>query len=478
MSTPNAHPTPHRVTPSTFTHRRATLGLVMGLSLLFALLGWVYAAQPSQAQAPHTAYLSVQFADDDAVVRAVPFSGTVSGLDLLLDTNLEVITYDAGFGIAVCSIEGVGCPADDCFCSSNYWGYNRWTGSAWEGYMVGADQSVISTTEAVEGWRWGPFGSALIPGDRAVATWAGLEWLASRQITDTGGYSSMGNAAEVMFALGANRQRASEWQRTPASPSLDDYVYQNSGEYTTYGVAAAAKIARGVAAAQARLPLTATLPLSYYVESSGVFTGGYAAGSAGPQAWGILGTLALGDSVPLTATEYLKSLVNPDGGWSWAEGDDSASDTNGTALALEALVKAGEPLTSSVVISAVRYLQNTQNADGGWPYTPAETATASDANSTAYVVQALRTVRQVSAQNEAGTSQFGTGTLPFTLLQGDPVEFLLGLQEADGGFAWQSGSNFGASQLSTQQVIPVLLSQPFVVSQPSLQRIFLPLVLK
>jgi prenyltransferase beta subunit len=164
-------------------------------------------------------------------------------------------------------------------------------------------------------------------------------------------------------------------------------------------------------------------------------------------------------------------MAQPNGGWEWSPG--WGTDTNSTALAIQALIAAGEPITSSVIISAVNYLQAAQNTDGGFPYDPNSAwGTDSDANSTAYVVQALQAIKQ----NELiGSANFGA----FVLTDTKAISFLLGMQLADGSFEWQSGG--GSNLLATQQAIPALLRKAFpfkirdVADSPA---VYLPLVLK
>jgi prenyltransferase beta subunit len=174
----------------------------------------------------------------------------------------------------------------------------------------------------------------------------------------------------------------------------------------------------------------------------------------------------LSETIPSGAVDQLKSTINVDGGWGWVAG---SSDTNGTALALQALVAAGESLSATEVISGLAYLDAAQNSDGGFPYDPASlTTTESDANSTAYVVQALMATSQ---------DPF-TGT--WLISDTHPISYLLSLQLANGSFEWQAGS--GTNQLATQQAIPALLGRPYPLRiNPNLETCparFLPVITK
>ena len=139
-------------------------------------------------------------------------------------------------------------------------------------------------------------------------------------------------------------------------------------------------------------------------------------------------------------------------------------DTNATALALQALVATGEPITASAVISGLAYLASVQNVDGGFPYVGGDGA-VSDVNSTAYVVQALLA---------AGEDPRGQR---WTTANGNPFGYLATMQLGDGSFEWQAGT--GANLLATQQAIPALLGRPFPVQRQPLAAcpgVYLPLV--
>lgn len=141
------------------------VGLVISLGLALALwLGVVsVSADPAGPATLAQGHVVVQFDDHDLIARAITFTAPISGLRALELAGLEVVTASTAFGPAICSIEGVGCPADDCFCGgSAFWGYKFWDGAAWQDYLVGAGDSSLDDG-AIEGWRWGEWGSAMWP---------------------------------------------------------------------------------------------------------------------------------------------------------------------------------------------------------------------------------------------------------------------------------------------------------------------------
>jgi hypothetical protein len=94
-------------------------------------------------------------------IVSIPAAGT--GLDALLATSVDVVTYDAGFGIAVCSIEGEGCPGDNCFCDmEHFWGYWNLIEGSWMSSMIGASAHVPADGD-VDGWAWTGFDASYNP---------------------------------------------------------------------------------------------------------------------------------------------------------------------------------------------------------------------------------------------------------------------------------------------------------------------------
>lgn len=423
-------------------------------------------AAESKADGPDSAHIVIQFGAHNAIVRPISFTAPISGLAALQMTGLDIITTSTGFGPAVCAIQGVGDAAANCF-GSGFWAYSFWNGSQWESYAVGAGSSVVNNG-AIELWAWSP---GFVPpespgsGPQFVAAAKAANWLAGQQSTTDGGYGSAGNSVEVMMAVGANGYRVTNWQRQPGAPSLAGYVMATGAGYSAGGAAATGKLAIGLSAGNGCYPHAALQPADVYSETTGIYTGGYGAGGAGPQSWAILGAVALSQTAPATAVTYLKSIINPDGGWGWVPGN---SDTNGTALAVQALAAAGEPLNSSPIISGLAYLKAAQNTDGGFPYDPNSAfGTASDTNSTAYVVQAIL----AAGQNPA------TGT--WTISGANPISYLLGMQLGDGSFEWQPGS--GPNQSATRQAIPALLGRPFPVNAAQVaacETRFVPVIIK
>jgi hypothetical protein len=391
--------------------------------------------------------LVVQGDAPGAVVRSVNFTAPISGLAALERSGLDVVTAEFSWGAGVCSIAGVGCPADDCFCGGDiFWNYLYWDGAAWQGYQVGPDTSLITATTAVEGWRWGAAGSPLLPAPRALAADAALTWLRG-QVQDDGSIAgNMSASVETLLALAANGLDAATWRTADGAPSLLDYVLAHAAEYSSQGVAEAGKLAVGLAGVDACWPADAPSPVDHP---------GRAAlnRDAGFLAWSILGTLALGGPVPTADVATLHGLALPDGGWEWSP--DWGRDTNTTALAIQTLAAAGVPVTDTAIVDGLAYLRSVQVASGGFGYSrDAAGQTIADVNSTAYVLQALAATGTDAA--DAAWQADGAG----------PVDYVLAGQQPDGGVGWQAGQD--ANLLATQQAVLGLLGRPFPLRAQSL----------
>ena len=109
-------------------------------------------------------YLVIQYSRDDYQTQKIFVHAPVSGFKALESTGVTLEIKDFGDGsFAVCSINGIGCPADDCFCGEEkFWNYEYWDGEDWQSYQVGASDSSIEGG-AIEGWRWGEFEKDKLP---------------------------------------------------------------------------------------------------------------------------------------------------------------------------------------------------------------------------------------------------------------------------------------------------------------------------
>ncbi len=424
---------------TTWTLVASTLALAL---LFIALLG--LAPAEASAGATNRASVIVQFGDGDTVVEPVLFSDpAISGLEALEQTGLPVVTDPTGL---VCKIGDTGCPADDCFCHCSdpsaaclFWSYNHFEEGTWDFSAIGAGEYQV-TDGAVDGWTWGQPLPPVTPG--LLAAEAALSWLEPLQQADGGFSNGAGATADVALALAAVNHDVSEWE-SDEEHSLLDFLAENGDEYAALGASEAGKLALGVAAANedprafAGMDLVISMTAQYDPASGAFGTSNW------DQAFAMLGWRASGEVVPMTATETLAARRNADGGWAVVPG--GSSDVDSTALALQALVAAGEPLTATALMDGVAFLAMVQNPDAGFPY---QATLDSNSNSTAFAIQGLIA---------AGANPLSE---PYTVGSRTPITDLLELQLPEGGFAYLELAT-GADEFATRQVIPALVGRPF-----------------
>lgn len=416
----------------------------MFVFVLTASVAQFHATAFAEADKTRRAQVIVQLDDRDVLIRDITFQKRkTSGFDALLLTGLNVVWKDTQFGPAVCAIQGVGMPADNCFGDpqGRYWSYRYWDSNAWQEYQVGAGDSQVKNG-GVEGWRWGEFGSDMQAATPILAAQRALNWLQKQQSANDGGYGNASTSVEAAFAIGANNLREAQWQSHDNAPSLLNFLKEKGKAYAKIGVAESGKFAMGQSAGDGCFPKRTKLPERYYNSNTGMYGADTSA-----QVYGILGTAALGQTIPADAVTVLKNLQQGNGGWEWMPG--WGSDTNTTSLALQALIASGEANDSTAIVDGLAFLASAQNDDGGFPYDPNSAfSTDSDANSTAYAIQALIATGQDPTAGEWTKNA-------------NPIAFLLTLQKGNGSFAWQSGG--AANILATEQAITALLSAPYPV---------------
>lgn len=280
----------------------------------------------------------------------------------------------------------------------------------------------------------------------ALAQSANLEgavgWLQDQKLDDGGfsdGFSdtsSVGPTTEVIFAATTAGVDVSTWD----SPTPLDYLAGQAG--TLDGTGTIAKVALA-AIATGQNPrdfggtdLIAALNDRYDAET-GTFDG-----IVTSHAYAMLALKNAGETIPDGAVDALIGLQADDGGWSFDA--QSQSDTNTTALAVQALIAAGESADGEVIQNSLAFLRDQQNDDGGFPFQdPSDFGTETDVNSTAWSVQAL----MAAGENLEDW--------------GNPQELLATFQLDNGAFQWKNdveGPNF----LATAQAVPALAEITYV----------------
>lgn len=280
----------------------------------------------------------------------------------------------------------------------------------------------------------------------------GLAYLMTQQQADggfTNGFSAgsdLGTTCDVILAMAAASQDPASF-RSPAGRSPLDYLQAQTAAGAVNTVGLRAKVALALLAS-GRDPsnfggrdLLADLEAAYDAA-----TGRYG-DTLVDHALAMLALAAAGRPLPAGAAQALLDNQCADGAWALFGGTEAGTgDTNTTALAIQALQAAGH---DEGLADALAYLHRVQNDDGGFPYqSPSAYGTDSDANSTAYVLQALL------AANEPLSNWAPAGS--------DPLAALNTLYDPDsGGFFWQAAFPT-PNVLATAQAIPALRGTTFV----------------
>ncbi len=167
---------------------------------------------------------------------------------------------------------------------------------------------------------------------------------------------------------------------------------------------------------------------------------GWTSGAAGVtnQLWAILGLAAAQETVPVSATDFLISLQEPDGGWGWGAG---YGDVDTTALVLQTLIASGNVApTHAAILDGLDFLRNTQTASGGW-----EAWGSLSADSTASAIQAIVAAGYTPATVSWATAGGRT-----------PHDDLAGLQTLDGSFGYNTLGTAHAIAGLAEAPLPIL----------------------
>ncbi|MGH2834602.1 MAG: prenyltransferase/squalene oxidase repeat-containing protein [Solirubrobacteraceae bacterium] len=146
------------------------------------------------------------------------------------------------------------------------------------------------------------------------------------------------------------------------------------------------------------------------------------------------------------AGHWLAAQQNRDGGFGYA-GRGGVEDVDDTAAALQAAIDAGASRSGAVVSRGVTYLHRAQNSDGGFPQQP---GAQSDAQSTAWAIQALDAAGQNVSAFKRGRSR-------------SPLGYLESLISSNGSVRY-SRSSSQTPVWVTSQALTALAGKPLPIS--------------
>jgi len=134
---------------------RCALWLVVLASTIVLAL---FSPSQAAAQAGTRVGLVIDTGTGDPITMIVTVAeANPTGYRILQASDLDIVAQSSGLGVAICSIEGIGCPASRCFCESpaHSWTYWHLVDGVWVYSPVGASTYRVSNG-SVEAWRWGP----------------------------------------------------------------------------------------------------------------------------------------------------------------------------------------------------------------------------------------------------------------------------------------------------------------------------------
>ena len=270
-----------------------------------------------------------------------------------------------------------------------------------------------------------------------------LQWLQCTQQQPNGQIGNGGNpiarSSEVALGLAAAGQPASAIQR--GGPTLGEYL--TTAVSTDVGTNGELLLAR---ASQSDAGPTATVAAQLQAAKS---TSGATKGEYGTDiysdALAVLGLRAAGQPVDQDSIDFLKAQQKSDGGWSADNADQFGTDSNTTALVIQALVAATVPSTDAAITNGFTYLQSVFSS-GGFGDAP---GLAPDPNSDELGIQAIIAAGQ-------------QGTDPWQSRLSQALTYLSGQQLASGTDRGAIASSF--SKLFATTLAPaVFLLRPLTV---------------
>lgn len=280
-----------------------------------------------------------------------------------------------------------------------------------------------------------------------------LSWLRVNALQCDGsisGFSPIGGTADGVFAIAAGGQDPHTWTSGCGNTPIS-YLKAHAGD-AGQTAASLGKIAIAAKVSGENPRSFGGVDLVKSINAQQLAPGRYGV-FLFDQAFAILGLAAAGEAIPEAALSQLFAIQNADGGWSWTGVPDQGSDTNSTAVAVQALLAAkarGSALAAAIDLSSKRSLlvfHREQNLDGGFGY---QKVWGTDSSSTAYSIQSLRS-----------SGEDPKGSLWSTVVGAhSPISALLSLQNPDGAFEYQAGT--GDDPSSTAQAVPGVVEKSFV----------------
>lgn len=287
--------------------------------------------------------------------------------------------------------------------------------------------------------------------EQQAAQTAAADWLVANHQNSDGGYtdfstganaapSGVGGTVDAILAL------VSAGADTAAPSAYLESNPQAVEEYATMDGGQAGKLVMALQAAGQDPRNFAGLDTVSILQGLQDENGAFAMTAYG-HSLAILALHSVGEEIPAEAVTWLESQ-QLDGG-SWSDGFGTDDNVDATAMAMMALLAAGETAQSEGIIAGKAFLQANQAAAGGWDYSPA--FGGQNPNSTALAIQALSALGEDVYSAESAWAKDGV----------TPVDALKGFISETGAFQADFGEGPFDDFFSTVQAIIALTGRPY-----------------
>ncbi len=258
-----------------------------------------------------------------------------------------------------------------------------------------------------------------------------------------GSDSTPGSTLDAVFALvaGLGYLGVDPTSITNGGQSPADYLSSQAATYAA-DPGGAAKLALGVSAMRLDAGDFGGLDLWSMLDANVDSSSGAYGDDLFDEVLYVLALESAGRSMPAAVLSHLEAAQVSDGGWEFQP--DAGSDSNTTALALQALIGDGVATSATAITNGIAYLRTVQNDDGGFAFVA---SADSDPNSTGLVLQALA----AAGENieDGGPWDQGGHT---------PLAALVSWQNLSTGAVQYGGED---SPFATYQAVPGFMLAPF-----------------
>jgi hypothetical protein len=293
---------------------------------------------------------------------------------------------------------------------------------------------------------------------------AALRYLYSQVRADGSVAGALGVTEDTVISDADNTYDPGTLKSSSSGSSAYDYLSGHASSINTAGGAAKYVLAWLAAGKPAAIDGTALLAkLNTHTNAGGYLGANGAFHNADPavetanaysQSLAVLADLAAGHALPAHATGWLTCAQRTDGGFGYAINDakatpppfcgDTSSDTNDTAIILQAL---GRAAIASVDGAAESYLHSAQQTNGGFGF---NAAGPSDPDSDAGVIQALIAI----GQDPAGAAWTVSGG-------GNPLTDMESFADPHGSGGYVFPGNTGPDAFTTSGIPQALALKPY-----------------